>query len=327
MLWQHRKAFLRSAIVSIVLAVAMSLCIPREYASDIMIADEHHEMDLLIGLDNMTAWLKQGAASQLGDEGMAHPDVYSLFLDAPDFAEEIGRVNLVGYDTSYFDYLRQHHRYPWWTSLGEKLYSLTATPDEHGRVVSLIMDNVRCKVNSRHYTVILQVRDQDPVVAALMTDSVCAHLLKRIRDYRSTKAKVELENARAARYEAQQDYRQAQQAYESYVDTHFDSQSPSVKKMQQELNHVYENAFSIYNKACLQYSRAEAFVQKNTPPFTVVKNATVSKHAVSPVTFGYVLAFLFIAFVFTTWWVLFKHRIKVDVLLSEGVKKVEKLKS
>ena len=55
-----------------------------------------------------------------------------------------------------------------------------------------------------------------------------------------------------------------------------------------------------------QYRRAKALVEKFSYTFAVLKNATVPVKASAPFVPGYVMAFLFIALVVTTWGVLLK---------------------
>jgi hypothetical protein len=58
-----------------------------------------------------------------------------------------------------------------------------------------------------------------------------------------------------------------------------------------------------------QYRRAKALVDKFSYTFAVLKNATVPVKASAPFMPGYVMAFLFIAWVFTTWGVLLNEKI------------------
>ena len=63
----------------------------------------------------------------------------------------------------------------------------------------------------------------------------------------------------------------------------------------------------LYNKALEQYRRAEALAGKSAQTFAVLRNATVPLKSSGPATAGYVLAFLFMAVVFTTWWLLLQR--------------------
>ena len=74
--------------------------------------------------------------------------------------------------------------------------------------------------------------------------------------------------------------------------------------MEDHLMNEYDNTFSAFSRDREQYFRAKAFVDKFSLKFAVLKNASVAQEPSGPATFGYVSAFLFLAFVATTWWCL-----------------------
>ena len=87
-------------------------------------------------------------------------------------------------------------------------------------------------------------------------------------------------------------------------DTHADLTPPKAASMEDHLLKEYEHTFESYSRECEQYIRAKAFVDKFSFKFAVLKNATVPHQSAGPSTFGYSLAFLFLATVFVSWWAL-----------------------
>ena len=148
----------------------------------------------------------------------------------------------------------------------------------------------------------------------MLVDSVRQHLQSRLMEHSRLRAFRDLMTAAAKMENAKQRYEKARDEYTRYADTHADLTSPKASSMEEHLLNEYEHTFSAYSKECEQYIRAKAIVDKFSFKFAVLKNATVPNKSAAPSTFGYGLAFLFLATVFVSWGVL-------------GLRKYKELKS
>lgn len=61
---------------------------------------------------------------------------------------------------------------------------------------------ISCQVDDETQVITLRVRAQDPLVAATMVDSVCAHLQDFITEYHTSKARVDLDYYRKLEMDA-----------------------------------------------------------------------------------------------------------------------------
>ena len=296
---RHWRAYMLAWAVAIAAAFIICAGIPTTYSAQVKIADEHKESDLLLGLNAFASWAK-GAINER--QGVRLPDVYYRLVTSPSFIEEMSHVRVESYDTDYYHYIQRHHKSSWWEQMGRVFTSDTLT--EKQRVLGTISDNIRSKVSSKYGTITMQVTDQDPLVAAMLVDSVREHLQRRLLENSRLRAIRDLATASMKRETAQQRYEKARDEYSRFVDTHADLTSPKVSSMEEHLLSEYEHAFSAFSKECEQYIRAKAIVEKSSFKFAVLKNATVPYKSGSPSTFGYVLALLFIATVFVSWWAL-----------------------
>lgn len=59
MLEPHKHPYLIASVAAIILAVAVWIIVPKKYAAQIKIADEYREMDLAVGLNNISAKMRE----------------------------------------------------------------------------------------------------------------------------------------------------------------------------------------------------------------------------------------------------------------------------
>lgn len=295
----HWRLYVVGSVLAIVLALIVSAGIPKTYSSQVKVSDEHFETDLLLGLNNIAAWAKSAINEH---KGLRRPDVYFNLIGSPDFIDEMSHVTVVTKGTDYYHYLLEYHKMSVW----ERLWRFLAGDDrtEAQRIHSLIAHHIRAEENTQYGTILLQVTDQDAVVAAMLADSVRAHLQSRLSDYVRERYLRDLKTTAEKMEDTRGRFEQARDAYTQYRDSHNDLTSPAAESMEDHLMNEYDNAFSAYSRSCEQYSRAKAFVEKYTLKFALLQNASVPREPSGPATSGYVLAFLFLTFVGITWWCL-----------------------
>jgi len=302
--WKHRMLYLICGLASIVLASIVVLCIPKKYVSQVKIVDEHKETDLVIGLSDISAWIKQ---SQSSDVGMGDPKVYPIMLHSHDFIKELSEVEVEGYGMNYFQYLKHYHKEAWWNILARKIDGLFEEVNDSARIYEIIENNIKYQISGKYYTVVIQVSDNDKVVAAKMVNAVTKLLEQKIKDYKSSFYKEQLKQTIAKRKEQNIRYNSARDAYARYYDSHFDSKLVSEQTKLKSLMQERDNCYYEYGKACEQYVRAKALAQKGAHPFSILKRATVAQTHSSPLLFVYISVFLFITFVILTWIILYKQ--------------------
>lgn len=295
------RVYLFVSLAAIVAAVVVSRSIPTTYTAKLKISDEHKDTDLLLGLNAFASWAKSAMSDH---QGLRLPEVYYQLVTAREFAEEMSHVRVESRGTDYYHYIAKEHREAWWESW------FAGKTDEHDRIIGIISDNIRSKVSSRYGTIQLFVSDQDPVVAAMMVDSVRTHLQNHTAGHARERAIRDMMFAKAAMDQAEQRYKKAREDYAEFEDSHQDITSGMYASMEDHLLKEYETTFNDYSKKELQYRRAQALVGKFNYTFAVVQNATVPTKASSPFLSGYVLSFVFIANVVATWYILLSRKIR-----------------
>ena len=197
-------------------------------------------------------------------------------------------------------YLENEIRAPWWSTVmglpfkllgalrsndepaeGKKLDNFQLTVEENG-LVEALNQRVSASVDTKTSVVTIDVNMQDPLVSAVLADTVVARLQEYVTNYRTNKARNDLEYALKLNEEAQSNYYKAQQRYADYLDRNQGLAFHSAQTMQDRLENEATLAFNLYNQTAQQVQKAQAKVQENTPVYAIVTPATVPIRAMSP---------------------------------------------
>ncbi len=146
---------------------------------------------------------------------------------------------------------------------------------EENETVGSLQERIAASVDKKTMVVSLAVTMQDPLVAATLTDTVMRNLQNHITQYRTDKARHDLEFTQRLFDEAQGKYYAAQQRYAQYVDQNQALSRKSFRTEQERLQNEMSLAYSLYNQTAQQLQLARAKVQESTPVYAVVQPATV----------------------------------------------------
>lgn len=153
---------------------------------------------------------------------------------------------------------------------------------DENKLVEALRQRVTASVDQKTNVVTIDVKMQDPLVSAILADTVVARLQEYVTDYRTNKARHDLEYAIKLNEEAKASYYKAQQRYADYLDRNQGLAFHSAQTMRDRLENESALTFNLYNQTAQQVQRAQAKVQENTPVYAVVVPATVPIKADSP---------------------------------------------
>ncbi|MDE6299325.1 MAG: chain-length determining protein, partial [Muribaculaceae bacterium] len=222
------------------------------------------------------------------------------------------------------EYMENEISSPWWSAvmgLPFKLLAAMRSSDEkedpthtlntfqltqeESKLVDALNHRIGASVDQKTSVVSINVQMQDPLVSAILADTVVNRLQAYITDYRTNKARKDLEYAETLNEEAQQDYYKAQQRYADYLDRNQGIVLHSAQITRDRLENEATLAFNLYNQTAQQVQKAKAKVQETTPVYAVVTPATVPVKPASPKKFMILVGFTFLAFVACAAWILF----------------------
>lgn len=178
--------------------------------------------------------------------------------------------------------------------------------EEEEQMVNGMRSTILCSVDDESGVIHLSVTTQDPMVSAIMVDSVMAHLQTFITHYRTSKACTDLAYYEQLEQSALADYRQAVNRYASYCDTHRGLTLQSYISEQESLENEMQMAYTAYSQVKQQVQMAKAKVQEKTPAFTVLEAASVPNAPTSPRKFLILFSCMFLACFGTVAWIYFR---------------------
>ena len=327
---KHKKLYCKVLSVTFVVMCFLLLSIPNYYSCTVKLSPELSSSKSTSGLASLASsfGINLGGALGNGSEAL-FPTLYPDLMNSVDFKTSLFPVKVRQKDSteriSYYDYLKDHQRRPWWSSAKIGFFKMLGSlmggqeeeqPDtintfeltkEQTSIAKLLDKKVSCDVDKKTMVITINVKDQDPLVCALMADSVKERLQKFITDYRTQKARVDLEYNKKLAREARERYVHARQLYVQFVDANQALILESVRAKQTDLENEMQLQYNAYNTASAQLLAAEAKVQQETPAFTTLQSATVPVKKAGPHRAKLLLIWLFLAFLGTSIWILHKE--------------------
>ena len=330
-LLRHKMLYVKVLPVAFVLAAIYALSLPNFYNCTVKLSPELSSSRSTSGLASLASSfgvnLGQGTAG-MGTEAL-FPTLYPELMNSIDFKTSLfpvkvtieGKYGEKDRTMPYYDYLRDEQKGPWWSAAMKAVFSIFKSQNsnlkekvdpfrltlEQANIVKAIDKNVVCDVDKKTMVITISVTDQNAVIAATMADTVKTRLQKFITDYRTSKARVDLEYNKKITAETKARYEKARQKYAEFMDSNQDIILQTVRQKQTDLENEMQLQYNAYSQAAAQYLAAEAKVQQETPAFTTLQSATVPVLKAGPKRVRMCLIFLFLAFLGVTGWILYKE--------------------
>ena len=318
----EKKTFLKVLAIAFVLSSFIILCVPRYYRCSVMLAPELGTDLSAGGLSSLASSFGISLGSGAGSDAI-YPDLYPDLMESKDFQTSLFSVRVKTLDgevdTDYYTYLRKHQKSVWWNypkrALGRLLKKLKkkepvysdgsgklnpfALSEDETTVAEAIGKNVTCHIDTKTYTITITVEDQDRLVCATLADTVRVKLQQFITQYRTNKARIDMEYYKQLADAAKEEYEQARHTYSEFCDANHDVVLFSYQTEIENLSNDMQLKFNTYSAMNTQYEAAKAKVQERTPAFTIVQGATVPLKPAGPRRMLFVLGVLFLTFTAT----------------------------
>ena len=149
-------------------------------------------------------------------------------------------------------------------------------------VVKILQDQLRASVDQQTGVIMLKGDFPDPQAAAEISHAGITLLKKYIRDYRTNKAKRDLEFIKEQVTEAKQRFNDAQSRLANFRDSNVNLTTAKAQTREQQLQSKYNLAFNLYNSLSQQLEQARLQVQEKTPVFTILQPVRVPLKKSSP---------------------------------------------
>ena len=343
-LWVERRLIFKWCAIGAVAALIIAFSIPKEYTTTIKLAPEVNDAKGGAGSLGSLASLA-GINTSGGGSDAVYPDLYPDIMASVPFATGLFEVPVTDstgeLHTTVRDYIDNETTSPWWSFIlslpGKALGGVMSlfrddeeqtdgtldtfhlTKDEYNTMQAL-SERINADVDSKTSVISLSVTMQDPLVSALLADTVAERLKNYVTEYRTNKAREDMGYIAALNAEAKTDYYAAQQRYADYIDKNHGIVLRSGRTEEERLQNEAALAFNLYNSTAQQLQHAKAKVQEITPVYTVVQPATVPLRPSKPSKMLILVGLTFLSAVAASAWILFGR----DLVASFKSKKASK---
>lgn len=334
-LLKHKKLFYKVLAITFVVACVYTLSLPSYYKCKVTLSPEMSTTRSTSSLSTLASSFGINLKGIGNNSEALFPTIYPDLMNSTKFLTGLFEIPVTiegnkktgepDRTMTYYEYLTTEQKKTWWSAaIGGAREWVTSLftdsvpePDKEvdpfrltkkqAAVVKVVEKKISCEVDRKTMLITIEVTDQNPVICATMADSVKMRLQKTITDYRTSKARVDLEYNKKMYAEAKESYDKACEEYVRFADG---NQKVFLQNVRQKLS-VLEDEMqlrrTIYRQLAGQIQQAEMRVQEDTPAFTTLQNATVPVKRDGPVRKKILLVFLFLAFIATSAWCLHKE--------------------
>lgn len=336
-LWQKRRTFYKVWVWTFILACIWIFPQPRYYTCEVKLAPEVNGDGDLGSFASLASSFGINVGGTGGQDAI-YPELYPELFKSPNFIVNLYDIHVTtkegNISTDYFTYMQKHQKSNWLTwpfrYVKGKINNLFTEEDKTPRATGAgsvnpfmmnkkdydlmlsIMGHINCSVDKKNFVISIDVQDQDPLVCAIMADSVKQHLQDFIIQYRTSKAIEDVAHYQQLCDSAEIEYNYAMEQYARYCDTHRDiilqSYQSKQNKLENELS-LRQNSLSVLEA---QLTEAKVRLQEKTPAFTTLKSATVPVKPAGPKRLLFVLGMLIMASFGCSLWIV------RDILLGQG---------
>ena len=286
---------------AIIFSLIFIFTIPRYYACQIMLAPEAGGG----GVNSILSSFGFGETQETNDA--ISPNLYPDLMQSKDFIVSLFPVEVTTLDgtinTTYYEYLLRHSKSSWYVSIFRKLkqmMSMEKTPNNtsgaNGKTYSpsflltekqydiagAIAGKIKYNYDKKTGVVTVTVTDFDPLVCALIADTVSSRLQDFILDYRTKKARNDLEYAQRIYRQAKSEYEASNNRYVAAVDANWDIINETAKAQLEALSNEKTMKYQTFSTAAQKLQAARAKLQEATPVTTILQGASVPQKPAGP---------------------------------------------
>lgn len=289
----HWKNYVYLTCSAIIISLIVGFSIPKQYTSKVMLAPEiNSEASKLGGLSGLASNFGINMQGNISDA--IAPQFYPNVINSTSFMVSLFNIKLTTNDgklsTTLYNYLQNHQKAPWWSKINplglffknkekqsqtnNKINAFRLTKQQM-EIVDKLKNIISCSVDKETNIITIKATVQDPLISAVLVDSVSNKLQAFITDYRTSKARKDLEHTQKLFEEARLQYIKSQKKYASYADANEGIILQSYKSQKDEMENDMQLRYNIYTQLVQQLQLAKAKVMERTPIYAVIEPSTV----------------------------------------------------
>ena len=293
--WKGKKFIITVTVVFMFLGLISALTMTRIYTSKVTLVPELGK-STSSSLSSLSSMLGIGGMTMGSSADAYHVTVYPEVVASTPFVAKMFDMRVTdpkkGIDTTLVGYLTRE-RFSIGNVIGyvtKPIFSLFSNKEEEtkgnelnlfhltkeqDRIVKTMNKAIQVDVDKKTGETTIQVTMDNPVIAATVADTVCKHLREYIVEYRTRKAREDLENYKKIADESYQRYLKASKAYAYYQDHNRGLILNAVISEGSRLSNELQIASQLYQQMKLQAEMARGKVIDEKPVFAIIQPATV----------------------------------------------------
>ena len=327
-LWSGRKFIMTVTGVFLILGLVAALTMTKVYTSKVTLVPELGKSGSS-SLGSISSMLGLGGSISGSNSDAYSVTVYPEVVASTPFMTKLFDIHVSdpeeGIDTTLIGYLTRD-RFSLTGMILKPILSIFSTDSvetpqkvdvfrltrKQAAVVETLNKAIVAEVDKKSGETTISVTMDNPVVAAIVADTVCRNLKEYITEYRTKKAREDLENYQRIANESYQAYQKASRAYAYYQDHNrgliLNAAISEGTRLQNEVN----IASQVYSQMKLQAEAARGKLIDEKPVFAIIQPASVPLQSDNSRK-KILLIWTFIGFALSCGWAVFKEDVLKEI--------------
>lgn len=307
-LWKRRGFILKISSIGLIIGIIIAFSIPKTYTTSVILAPQSP----LNSIGNVGA-LAAMAGFDIGnadDNVLASPEIFPTILSSTPFLLGLFDVRVQdakeNIDTTFYAYLKNDQQTSWSNkilkvpskiiglfsnkpekgayvnSATKKKSSIIILTPEDNAIINKLKDVFNIAIDKKTGTITLSTTLKNPQISVYIADTVTSYLQKYITNYKTEKARQDLEFSEKLYYEAKVDYYKKQQDLAAYSDANIAVISAKYATTRDRLQNEVNLAYNSYNQMSQQLQMVKIKMQNITPVYTIIQPAVMPLLASAP---------------------------------------------
>ena len=328
-LWSGKKFIITVTGVFVALGLVAALTMTKVYTSKVTLVPELGKTSSSSSLGNITSMLGLGGAISGASSDAYNVTVYPEVVASTPFMTKLFDIHVSdpeeGIDTTLIGYLTRE-KFSLTGMIIKPILSIFSTDSvempqkvdvfrltrKQAAVVDVLNKSIVAEVDKKSGETTINVTMDNPVVAAIVADTVCRNLKEYITEYRTKKAREDLDNYQKIADESYQAYQKASRAYAYYQDHNrgliLNAAISEGARLQNEVN----IASQVYSQMKLQAEAARGKLIDEKPVFAIIQPASVPLQSDNSRK-KILLIWTFIGFALSCGWAVFKEDVLKEI--------------
>lgn len=328
------KLLLKFVGVGAVFGVIIALNTPKLYTTSVILAPEVSGAGgMLDNLSDLASMVGVNIGANSSSIDAIYPEIYPDVISSSSFIINLFDVKVQQKDKTektFYDHMTKDAFIPFWswpkiwiqkifnneTNSNLKEINPFYLTKQQFNVCKLFRSRVSCIVDKKTSVVTISFEDNDPMVSAVMADTILSRLQQYITQYRTKKCRIDLSYSEQLYNNAKKEYEEARLRYARTADASTHVVMMSQQSKLDDLENDMQLKYSVFQQMTQQLNIARAKLQEHTPAFSVIQEASVPLQASSFPRSLMVIGYMFLGAVLCALWIVYL-RDPINKILSK----------